>query len=374
LRKKSFFALLVLLLTFLGLYEYKNYYMSTFRSKIPTSELQSKTSIVPMTTNIGKNNVGQDIKLRSLNTVLAKQKFIGVYVTVNGKNIINSKSYGYANSGKKVYFDYSTLLRSTSIEKMMNFSILLNEIKVHNLTTNSNLIGYVPELKKLKKITIADLVENKQNLSVDLGSIKNENENTAILNYFKNLKVNKDSSSREKKQNAINMLIVILIRRLDRVSYSHAVNTFSQKYDLSNVEVFSNDSILNHNDAISYYSSKDTNGNPQQNKPINPNNANYSYGIDQIRLSILDIINYLSLINKRNYLPNKDKYLLDVYMNSQSNIKIKDNGNLVLKWDGFRVSVLTRNKAEKEVVIIENYPNSKLFGLNLAKKVMDISF
>lgn len=380
-KKKVALSVLLVLLLLGGIFIYKKVYFEYFSKNM--SKVKQVTAItskvVPVSTNLGKNNKLHGKRIETLNTSLTQQHFMGAYIKTSGSKIINSDGFGQSNILSQIEFSYNTTVRIGNLESLINTAILLKQVQEKKIDLTTNLKKYVPELSNVKSFNVKDLMRGSVNIWIDKDKLANMNESQATRKFFNSVVT--ENQRKTGKRVANNILLAIVISRIDQKKYSELINDFENDLDLSGTTLLNGNNGGAKNDrnaAISYYYKADSDGNPNPGKAYLNVDNHYTFGVDQLRMSMTDILNVIYALNTNEILSKPLESELSLYYKSNEKYSIAsgmflDKESFSFSSKGYYISAKWSTKNKDMVLVVENFPNKGLSRLNLASKVEKIT-
>lgn len=340
--------------------------------KRSTAAIKS-SQILPRATNFAQYNTLRSSKLNTLNRKILGQEYIGAYVVSKNNNVVNSMGTGYANASEKQPFNYNSTVRVGNLESEINAILLMKTLKDSKISLSTRLNKYVPELDDKISINANQLLKMNLNISVDSKKLIGLNEKNATEKYFNMLKIN-NTVSKLQQQKANQILLAIVLKRLNHSSYKAVLNSFLQKNELDGSRIIDSYSFSERTDVLSYHMSKSKNRTLQYDKPYKNVDDTYIWGIDQLRMSMIDMVNLVRLFNSENFsdsqittLNNYGK-MLNIWKKSKNNIYYS------LSSHGFRTYIMAESNIKRIVISSENYPNTGTSKLRLTKSIYSSLF
>ncbi|MCB7178152.1 beta-lactamase family protein [Lactiplantibacillus plantarum] len=380
-KKKVALSVLLVLLLLGGIFIYKKVYFEYFSKNM--SKVKQVTAItskvVPVSTNLGKNNKLHGKRIETLNTSLTQQHFMGAYIKTSGSKIINSDGFGQSNILSQIEFSYNTTVRIGNLESLINTAILLKQVQEKKIDLTTNLKKYVPELSNVKSFNVKDLMRGSVNIWINKDKLANMNESQATRKFFNSVVT--ENQRKTGKRVANNILLAIVISRIDQKKYSELINDFENDLDLSGTTLLNGNNGGAKNDrnaAISYYYKADSDGNPNPGKAYLNVDNHYTFGVDQLRMSMTDILNVIYALNTNEILSKPLESELSLYYKSNEKYSIAsgmflDKESFSFSSKGYYISAKWSTKNKDMVLVVENFPNKGLSRLNLASKVEKIT-
>lgn len=380
-KKKVALSVLLVLLLLGGIFIYKKVYFEYFSKNM--SKVKQVTAItskvVPVSTNLGKNNKLHGKRIETLNTSLTQQHFMGAYIKTSGSKIINSDGFGQSNILSQIEFSYNTTVRIGNLESLINTAILLKQVQEKKIYLTTNLKKYVPELSNVKSFNVKDLMRGSVNIWINKDKLANMNESQATRKFFNSVVT--ENQRKTGKRVANNILLAIVISRIDQKKYSELINDFENDLDLSGTTLLNGNNGGAKNDrnaAISYYYKADSDGNPNPGKAYLNVDNHYTFGVDQLRMSMTDILNVIYALNTNEILSKPLESELSLYYKSNEKYSIAsgmflDKESFSFSSKGYYISAKWSTKNKDMVLVVENFPNKGLSRLNLASKVEKIT-
>lgn len=371
LRKRIIVSIIAVLILFSGIFVYQRYYEKFFTSSESVAE-SSVSAILPISTNFGHDNEINSSEMATLDESLQNAEYSGAYMISHNKTIINSNQFGYANAHDSLNFGFNTTSRVGNYQSIINAVLLLKILKQQHKSVTANLDSLVPELQSTKKLTASMILQGKADFGVDSGRLAGLDSKQMFSEYFRLAKKH-SSNSLKMRRDSTNILIVILIQRLSHKSYAKNVNDYLRENELSGSRLIESGSKKNRQDGLTY-SERSSKGKVSDYQYPNKNiDQNYIVGIDQLRMSMIDILNSVYLINKdhsfdKNYLT---KYCNQMNYDGQTFTK---QGGLSISSHGNNMSVVTAHGGNNIVVVVDNYANQGIAKLQLADSLAGITF
>lgn len=368
LKKRIIISVITVLILFIGVFAYQRHYMRVLT--LSESDTESAVSgILPISTNLGKINSSE---LVDVNEELQKEAYSGAYVVSHNKRIVNSNQFGYANASDSLNFGFNTTTRVGNYQSIINAVMLLRLLKQQHKSVNTDLDSLVTELPSSKKLTASMILQGETDFSIDNKRLVGLDSKRMASEYFKQVK-QAPASTLKSRQDATNVLIVILIERLSHKSYANNVNEYLRESDLAGSRLITADSKIGRQDGLTYGDRKNHTKVSDYRYPNKNIDQDYIIGIDQLRMSMIDILNSVYLINKdRSF----DKNYLIKYcklMNYGGHIFTKQ-GKLSISSHGNNMSVVSTRGGNNIVVVVDNYANRGTAKLPLAERIAQISF
>lgn len=103
-----------------------------------------------VSTNLSANNLNHNFRHWAM-----QNKLLGTVISING----HAYYYGYTNKKDSIKVDANTVFGIGSITKTFTSVIILQLEQAHQLNINNKITQYFPRLKKLRQVTIRDLLQ-----------------------------------------------------------------------------------------------------------------------------------------------------------------------------------------------------------------------
>ena len=370
-KRKITISLGMVVLFFSLIFFYTKY--STMLNASHKTTMVKSSQVLPRATNFAQYNTLRSAELNKLNRKILGQNYIGAYIVSNRDNIVNSMGSGYASAAEKQAFNYNSTVRVGNLESIINAMLLMDTLKKSKISMDTKLNKYVPELDGKITVTANRLLNNELNISVNSNSLTGLDEKSALNKFFEILKTNKvQSDSQQVKANQI--LLAIVLMRINRSSYKALLTQFFQKNDLDGSRTIDSQSFSERTDAVSYHLSKTTDGAPQYDKPYKEIDTKYTFGTDQIRMSMIDILNTIRVMSSDNLSASYQKTLYQYGQKLEVLRKSNNHMYYTINSHGFRTYVMAGSGSKRIVISSENYPNTGVSKLHLAKSIYSSLF
>lgn len=148
-RRWKWFILLVLLVLFLVLLVYW-----FNRQEESSSREQSSTS-------------SESKRKETINQLIKESHFKGAVLIVNQGHVFYQQSYGYADKQNNVLNKVDGLFPIASLQKIMTGSVILELVKKNQLTLDTTLDQFYPEIDLSQTITIQQLLNHQSGILMD---------------------------------------------------------------------------------------------------------------------------------------------------------------------------------------------------------------
>lgn len=373
-KKRVILSFTILLTLFCGIFMCQKLYVRMNEQRADPQKLQT-VGITATSSNFARNNIIQTKGLDNLNEQLIQKNYIGSYMITKNNSVINSAGFGYSNNKSQLGFLYGTTVRVGKFEALINITLLQKLVKEKNIQENENLKRYLPELSQRRTVTLKKLMNNNTGLTVNVNKLRGLNEKEATDRYFWLINhASNQSKNTESSRNANNMLVAILIGRISKTSYAQEMSKIIDKYDLSNSWLINKGkTVSGKQDAVSYHYSTGKDGAPSYDKPYNAVDKSFVVGIDQMRMSIMDIANTVYFINRDMQLNRQE---LEQYCDSMGvdKLLLTNHGVLSITSHGYSIDLLNANHANKLILLVSNYNNKDIDGEKLVSKIFEEAF
>nr|WP_319398750.1 serine hydrolase domain-containing protein [uncultured Carboxylicivirga sp.] len=185
-------------------------------------------------------------------------KFMGAVAAYHGDELLYARYVGYADLENKILVDSNTKFRIGSISKMFTSVLVFREIDKGNLSLETKLSQYFPQIKNADKISIGQLLSHRSgihNFTDDLdyqGYMKMDKTRDDLVEIIQSKGVDFEPGSKMKYSNSNFVLLTFILEDITHKSYHQLVNNLCAELGLKDTQV--GEKITPAKDeALSYY-------------------------------------------------------------------------------------------------------------------------